>query len=406
MNDLRRPRPWGALALLALLPLAACEESAFEPSAPSSREPAEEAAEPKAWLEYELAEHDFGELFPDALRQTRFPLVAVGEEDVVIEEIHRTCGCLEGRLEILREDGSREVHQPGQPYPPGTRFELIGTIDTKGKSGQQHQQIYMKQTGRREPYRFTLKADIKPFLNMDPPMLALNNTSTLAGGTGHSIVSSRTGEPFRLDCRREPLREGFDVSFSPIDPDADGRAIAWRMDATVERGVERGQQRYMVLLTTDVANEQAPPQAEGGGFLTHGLKVWVTAEVEGVMLVRPERLMFAGLEPGRPFARKCSIRNRDPEFDMSEIEVGLYEIDGSGPFKYMDSCKVDAKQVDPGRAWDIEVTMQDLPVEGTFNGVVVIRTKHPLENIATIPFTGDMKAPRPATDPPAPSESN
>ena len=156
-------------------------------------------------------------------------------------------------------------------------------------------------------------------------------------------------------------------------------------------GVPEGVFKRKVILVTDQPNEQAAPLGDGSQP-THVGEMWLRTDVEGVFEYRPERFDFGRMLPGQRVTKKIIIRSRDPEFDMGAVRVALF--DGTGvPLAYEDEFDIEAKAIDPGKAWEIEIQIVDPPVTGGFGGIVGIKLDHPLQEDIQIPFMGRLSTP-------------
>ncbi len=380
-----------SLFLLALL-LTACTEGGTAPPETSS-EAAQETPEPeppKSWFEFERDTEDFGDVYASAIRETTFDMVVAGEEGIVLDELRRTCGCTEGELYVLGDAGEKTLFEVGRSYPPGTRFELLAKLNTKGKQGTQEQRVHIDVRGHELPTSFTLKAEIVTFFVFEPPSLQVKNASVLTGAGGAFVVTSRKEEKFGVDVRREILPPEIEVDFDPIEPDAEGRATSWNMTFRILPGVPKGPFKRKLILLTDVENPEAD-ELPDGSRPQHAGELWIRADIQGVFDVRPERLNFGRLAAGKNIVKKIVVRSRDPEFSFSGLEVGLWDNSGTR-LANTDTYELSTREIDPGKAWEVEVRVLGSPESGEFGGLLGIRTFHALEPEVHITFVGQAAA--------------
>lgn len=391
-----RQRTMRSSLLLAVLALAAAACSGSEerpsfrretPAEPAPEEAALEEPTRDAWIEADRQDEDFGDVYANAVRETTFDLVAAGSEDLVLKELKRSCGCTEGELYVLGAEGERTPYEVDRPYAPGTRFVLVAKLNTKGKQGQQDQKVHVWIDGHPLPTDFSLHANIVTFLELDPPQLEIEGASTLRGGQGRLAVQSRNGERFRVDVRREVLPQELVVELEPVDPDDEGRAARWDMSFRILPGVPKGPFKRKLILVTDALNEEAEA-LPGGEDAVHMGEIWIRTELEGVFDVRPERLNLGRLTPGKTSAQKVVLRSRDPDFQMRDLVVGLFETTRDRRLDHEDAFEVEAHPIDEGTAWEVELRVKDYPVAGNFSGLLGIRTDHPYEQEIAIPFIG------------------
>jgi hypothetical protein len=357
--------------------------SAPEPAAAPTPEPA------RAWLAFERDSEDFGRLYPNTVRRTVFEMEAAGEDDLVISAVARSCNCSEAELLVLDPDapGGRRPVELGAPHPPGTRFELHASLNTKGKRGDQHQFLTITPGGQEALFLFHLYAHVEPFLIVAPELVDLGTLSPFEEARGAAELRSQHGEPFGVDVRRDVLPEGVEVDLAPVEPDPGGRAARWTAEVRVLPGRPSGPLKTKLILLTDVHNPEAEPDADGELPIYVG-ELWVRGEVGAVAAALPERLSF-GRIGDEPVVRAFGVRQADPEFALASIEVALLgDSAASAPFAFADRCEVRAEEVVPGREWRIELEIAPLPVAGPFAGTAVVRIGHPQQELVTVPFRG------------------
>lgn len=357
--------------------------------------PTAEAIEPppRGSLESDRDSHDFGDLFAGSLRTTSFELTAAGAEPLIVTDVGHSCGCTKGELFVLDDAGAEHPVEMGRPYAAGTRLRLHASLNTQGRGGEQEQRVVIELAGNPDLQTFTLHALVVPFLDCVPHRPRISEASVLEGFVFELVVSSRSGEPFGVDVLREYLPEGMDVRFEAIDPGEDGRASAWTMILSAAPGLPRGEFRRKLILVTDERNTEAEPLPDGSAPFHMG-EIWIRADVAGVFQLSPEALNFADLYPGRAATKKVVIRSRDPLFELTDVQVALLDKDGSGPHPHSSAFDIQARAIESGRAWQLDIELQEYPVAGNFSGILMVEVGHPVEPEFQIPFKGRAVRPR------------
>lgn len=338
-----------------------------------------------SWLESDRAEHDFGLVHPDSLQETRFQLTAAGTDDLIVDKVVRSCGCTMGELFVV-EEGENVPVELGKAYPPGTEFELLATLNTSEKLGVQKQSVRVMLAGRDVPEAYYINAEIKPFLLTEPKMLTFGKVSTLEGAEGEVTVRTESGEPFLLSCNRELLHDAIDVAFTPIDPDEDGRAASWTMKVRVAKGAPKGTLTPRISLVTDIVNEEAVAKDEP---MMHRWQFSAKAEVTGVLDVLPDRVSFGTVPMGGAAVRRFVVRCKDPEFAMTNLRLRM---ENASP-GFEEALQVEATEVEPGVAWQIDARLAGMTRPGPFQGTMAIYVDHPFEEFVTVSFRGAVAAP-------------
>lgn len=399
LRQLRFPAWAATLCTAALLNSCGPSDSGADESVqPGNIDQAEIEPEPEptSWLAYDSDEIDFGTVFFGSARSHRFPMVIEGEDPLIITAIQRSCGCTEGKLMVIDEQGGESEFVPEQPYEPGTKFELVATLNTVGKMGQQSQNLRIIHEDGRAP-KFTMLGNIESYLLADPPGIVLKHVNPLKGASGKTRITSRDAQPFGVEILEKVLPPGeVSVEFDAVNPDADGRANTWDVTLNLLPGISKGDHQYKLIFVTDVENEHAAIIKEEGKFPTHRSDIWAKAEVRSLMDVRPQRLSFGGIIPGRPVSKKVIVRNLDPDFEFKPKEYRLLRPGEGGVVSFIDHCKVKARETEPGVAWEFELTISRPEEDGNFGGVLMILTGHPLEEFIEVDFKGI--AADPATD--------
>ena len=107
------------------------------------------------------------------------------------------------------------------------------------------------------------------------------------------------------------------------------------------------------------------------------------------MELLPKHLSLGILEPGEAVTRKVIVRSRDEEFELEGVPVRLDEGSGKGASRdFADACSIAAQCLEPGRAWEIALTVKDMPRPGPFTGWLTIKVDHPLEELVRVSFAG------------------
>ena len=311
--------------------------------------------------------------------------MAAGEGELVVLQVMRSCGCTEGELFSLGAEDELLPVEIGEPYAPGTRFKLRAILNTKGKQGEQDQRVRIAVRDAPELATFSMKAVIEPYLEIEPALIELDTFSTVTGASGEVTVRSAGGAPVVLDAHVYG-EDAMTVELEPVEPDAEGRSGEWRVTASALPGAEQGLFSEKMRISTDVVNEHAAEHPEHGRP-PHRQELWVRGTVHGVVSAQPQRVTFGRLPGGRTVSRKVILTNLDPDFDMSELQVRVEEGELEGaPQDFLDACVVDARMIEPGRRWQLEISLTDPPRAGVVTGRVVVRIGHRFQDEVEIPF--------------------
>jgi len=115
----------------------------------------------------------------------------------------------------------------------------------------------------------------------------------------------------------------------------------------------------------------------------------VKAEVDGVIDVLPDRVSFGTVPLGGAAVRRFVVRCKDPDFALSNLRIRM---ENASP-GFEEALQVEATEVEPGVAWQIDARLADLTRPGPFQGTMAIYVDHPYEEFVTVSFRGAVAAP-------------
>jgi hypothetical protein len=323
---------------------------------------------------------EFGTVWEGAHLEGEFELGVEGSEDLVIQAVRTDCGCAAPTLEVVGEGGVRTPYVLADPLPPGTRLLLSVRYDTRGKPGSQPRRVslYCNQAGGLA--LFTLLADVRPGLLVDPPSLSAGVISVEEERRVELQVRSATGDRLRLEHRRRAVPEQLQVTLEPIAPDEEGRAERWAVSILLQRGMPKGVHRYPIHLVSDRENPDATPAADGTRpFFT--IIPDLEVEVVGRFRIHPPALDFGVVRSEETVARTLRLTCLDGDFDLGEPRVRLIPLKPDQPFPLGRTAHIQLFPVEGENAWMVQLLLDglDKDVEQTILARLVIETGHPAE---------------------------
>jgi len=359
------------------------------------RTPAEPAVIDPSAPRLELASgephHNFGKLVQGAVAEHVFELVTRGEQDLRIHEIKTSCGCTVAETRVLESEGASRPYTLGTFLPPGTRLAVHAEIDTQAKRGIFRTHLTIRSSDPRGPLQLDLGASVDPFLVLVPPTLSFGTIRANDERTGEMLVTSPIAERFGLRVATESLPVGVAVDLRPIDADADGRAPRWKAGVTVGPGVTVDLPRHVPIrfvadlddgATGDAAAAVARGENEATGF--------VMVEVLKPITVTPGYLAFGLLTPGKESTRTLVFEVTDGSDWVLADEVSYAALEG-GPFAHADALSHRVVEVEPGRRYELVVTLTGPELEGTVRGSLVVPTGREDQPRVEVPLTAVVR---------------
>lgn len=342
--------------------------------------------------------HDFGRLFEGDAAETEFVLVNAGEAPVAIETLNSSCKCTLGDLFVLDPDGTRTPYEVGQPIAPQQEVVVRAALETILQRGTMQHSVVLVLSDRTAA-RLVLTANVTPFLSSDPANGVLN-VGVLRrdeSGTASMTVRASNGEPVLLTMKEQEIPPYFHPTLTPLDPDADGRSVAWRVDVVAGPGVPEVPKRPSAFnLYSDVDMPGEVPEGKGVPTV-FSQRVVVGAQVMPSVKLEPNFVSFGVFAAGT--ARSIAIdveytddhvAERDPTVT---VKWGASQVDVAALEPYL-TTRVHA--LDEGSNWRLDVDLAELPSSfaGTFQGTLVLSLDHPERSDVIVPFSGMVRAPK------------
>lgn len=333
---------------------------------------------------------DFGVVREGDESGTEFLLVNEGEEPVAIQALNASCKCTLSDLFLVAEDGTRELYELESPIPPGARVAVRAALETISQSGAMRHSVVLILSDRTAT-RLELMAHVTPFLETDPSngVIVIGNLKASESRAGSLTLRASSGEPIGLSYVPEEVPEYFHPTLTPIEPDADGRAVRWRLDVVAGPGVPEIQQRPAAFfLRSDVAMPIEPKDGQPAEF---SKRVVVSASVTPAVLATPNFVSLGLFQVGDEKSAVVEIEFTDDHVAQGDptvrIEWGASQVDTAALAPYLSASVV---ALDEGTNWRLEVLLEPYPetLAGTFQGRFVLELDHPSRSELVVPFSG------------------
>lgn len=345
---------------------------------------------PAPRLEVPELEHNFGRAIEGEKLSHSFKLKSTGQADLIISSAKPTCGCTVANLEVIKADGSREAYKFGDALPPGAEITLEAQLDTKNKSNQASSKINIYCNDPRQIVTLGLTAMVDTYFAITPNAVQFGDLSVADTQERTFEVAGKKAGGFTLSLEDKPKPDGMQIQLAPIDPDANGKAMRWKVTVTLGPGAREGNLGYPINLRSDEAVAGAAPDATGQ-TPTYGATVMVTARVQGLISFEPQYLSFGLVRPGQIVGRSLTLKTFDPNFSFGDVKVRLSGPNDQKPeFPYTTSFSHVVKPAADNKSVVVELTLNGLPedVDGSFQGRLIIETGHPQKPELQLLFSG------------------
>ena len=335
---------------------------------------------------------NFGDLIQGDVRDHTFKGKSTGEDPLVISTLNKTCGCTRAEIQLIGADGELTPYRLGQGIEPGTEFLLHTTLDTTGKANHFKSDITLTTNDPRRGIAFSLVANVKPALSVNPRSLNLGTMRSSDTKKGQVVLTSEAFGKFKLSLDPNiPLR-GVTCELVPTDPDADGKSHRWVAKFEAGPGLPEGAFNQPVRFLTDLVQEGKT--LGDGSPVTFDAILYLIANVQGPVTVNPPHVSFGLLRPGQALTRRTTISVTDETFSLPTDMT--WSIKGYGvDFPYPDDFEVQVVPIEGTRNLDLVISLlgiDDIPGNGSFRGYVELQVGHPSKPTIDVGFSGVIRA--------------
>ena len=335
----------------------------------------------------------FEDVIQGATPSHTFLLSTAGEEDTIIHQIKPSCGCTVAETAVVAPDGTRTEYQTGSPIPPGSRVEVKTSLKTENKRGPVSTNVALyTNDGEFAVRRLTLKARVKPLVDIEPT--SLNLGQLMHGDKADGVIHIKSSEGTPIMVTLEPLMtrgEPFEVTLVPTEPNAEGKSTDWEARIVLGPGLSEGIKNFPMQFSTDLPIAGAPA-GENGEPRTHQVRAYAMAQVQALVYNKPSHVSFGLMRPGEEVARTFTVLTRDEEFEFPEnAEVTVEGLRGA--FEFPDNLTITAKVAENKNSLEVEMVMADMPedFQGSFSGMVKVKVGHPTKDEVTCRFSGSCR---------------
>ncbi|QDU67003.1 DUF1573 domain-containing protein [Engelhardtia mirabilis] len=339
--------------------------------------------------------HDFGPLVQGAVVEHTFTLRSTGESPLIVQSTKQSCGCTVATSQRVSASGEKEPYVFGGEIAPGESLEITARVNTEGKKNQLHSTVTVFSNDPARTHQLSLSADVQPFFNFEPnAYIQFGRLFANETRTEQVRVTSGVVDHFGLSLATEGIPEHLSIELRPVDPDADGRAAAWDVLATILPGApESPSQNFPLRLVSDVPVEGAPAMPDGSAR-TQSAICYTVAQVVGLVSANPYYVSFGLVRPGQELERSFTIEIADDEFVAGEMPVTLRGRQPQDEELLADRLTWSVVPVDGDpHKYEVRLTLADLPdsYTGPFGGYVDVEIGHPTKPTLSIPFSGVVR---------------
>lgn len=340
--------------------------------------------------------HDFGKLMQGAVAVHDFELRTEGTADLIIHQAKPTCGCTVAHILAEDDQGEMKAYVFGEPIPPGRRVVVPATLQTQGRTGRQNVSITVTSSDPRGSTQLALQAEIEPFLQLQPQALSFGQIEVGEIKTMEATITASRA-PVMLEIAPGALTTGLQAELTPIDPDAQGRSVRWKIAVTLGPDLVEGALGRAIQIQSDRPIEGAE-RDRAGSPATYSIAVQVMARVVGPFTITPQYVSMGLVRPGQAKNFVVRIDCNDSNFDMSQAGLSARVVGVMPPgasdypaWEYADLFSVSFLPVEgQPNSIDVDVALSGMPEEanGSFRGILIVDIGHASKPEITLPISG------------------
>lgn len=354
-------------------------------------------------VEGQIETADFGEVQQGYKASHVFRLKSDGEANLIISRLKPSCGCTAADVKLINADDTRTLYQVGDPIPPGTEFEVETAIVTDGRQGPMSTYVTLFSNEPKGFFNVHLKADVKPVLVVQPDHTLNFGALTSADRVEGSLkVTTSVLEPYLLKLDDQFVVEPLTVQVVPIDPNPEGKAKEWDVKVALGPNIPEGLRNYPLRLLTDVPVPAPKTPAITDEPPTFEARIFIQAQVMGLVSAEPSFLSFGMVRPGQVVERSVKVVCHDDFVLSADVPITLTGLRGE-EFPYRDAFSWKLTKLEDGTL-DFLLKLEGMPedLNGSFGGVITLAVAHPHKAEVQIRFSGVCRLGLPAETRPPP----
>jgi hypothetical protein len=333
---------------------------------------------------------DFGSLIQGAVEHHTFTAQSTGEDPLVINSLNKSCGCTRAEIVVYGAEGKSRPYRLGEALPSGTKIGIESTFDTTNKSHSIQSNITLTTNDPRGGLVFSLHADVKPALTMNPRSINFTRMKSADVRKGQVVVTSEAYGKFKLALDPTvPLRE-MRVEIIPDAPDEEGLSSRWVVNVEGGPNLPEGTLNRAIKLVSNL--EQSGKTLPDGSPLYFDSVLFVTGQVLGPVALSPPSVSFGLLRPGQVAARTSLLTVTAEDFSLDAAPRTALKSYGA-EFPYPDDFEVTWERFGDSGDWTMSLTLLGIEQEGngSFRGYVEVQIGHEAKETIELPFSGVIR---------------
>jgi len=296
--------------------------------------PLSATSEPAPRFGVESYEYNFGSVSQGTTVEHRFEFKNSGGGHLVIQRIVPACGCTASTLDS-------EVFASGESGMLQVKFDTSGFSGEKVKTFR----VYTNDPSQ-SSLVLSLRGIVEPEVVVEPRRVFFGDVISGEGGSRDVTVRVREGSSVQI---RNVQLHSNNFTIQEIEAGSNYRVMRVTLQPEVRPGEVR--ERIVVGLRGDKRQSVNIP---------------IYASIKGPIQMNPASLSYGILEGQEPLLRRVRIEN------LGKSDFEITQIDSRHK-----SIKVEKRTVQPGRIYELEVSLDPSSVQRELRSAIEITTNHP-----------------------------
>jgi len=292
------------------------------------------ASEPPPTFTAESYEYNFGSVSQGTTVEHRFKFKNSGGGHLVIQRIVPACGCTASTLDT-------EVFAAGESGVLQVRFDTSGFSGEKVKTFR----VYTNDPSQLSLV-LSLRGIVEPEVVVEPRRVFFGDVISGEGASRDVTVRIREGSSVQIQNLQ---LHSNNFTLQEIETGSNYRVMRVILQPEVRPGEIR--ERIVVGLRGD---------------RRQSVNIPIYASIKGPIQMNPASLSYGILEGQEPLLRRVRIENLGkPDFEITQIN------------SRHKSIKVEKRTIQPGRIYELEVSLDPTSIQREVRSAIEITTNHP-----------------------------
>jgi hypothetical protein len=284
-----------------------------------------------------------------------FVLRNEGSAPLEVTSVTPACGCTVAEFDKV--------------IAPGQTGKVHAVVDTTTFNGPIAKGVTVYTNDAENPkIELTIRAKVEPYINVKPGYARYITVKGESQGTIAQTLWAPDGTPFEVVKAESPL-PGLNLAYreaTESERQPDGKGKQWRVEMTLGDAARVGPIADYVTITTNHPKQKV-------------VQIPVSGFVRPVIAVTPPVADFGQIQLQEPLRKALNLRN----FATESINI-------TGVKSSIPGVDAQLEPLEPGREYQVRVTLKPELGKGPFNGKLMVTTDSPKTQVIEVEVKGTI----------------